>query len=124
SIERASPDLLIEEVPLEPFADLDDGKFFLPPWTGVLLLIMGFVGLGYVRLRRSLRMRQEEPAPWIRRRLGALRTQNQGTPEQIASFYSELADLLRLYIERRFAVPAPTRTTREFLGDLQKSAAL
>ena len=124
SIQKASPDELIEDVPLEPFAGLDSGGVSVPRWIAGLLLALGFVGVGYVRIRRANRFRQEEPAPWIRRRINALRAQNQGTPEQIARFYGELADLLRYFIERRFAVPAPTRTTREFLDDLQKSSAL
>ena len=124
SIQRASPDELIEDVPLEPFAELDTGNVSVPRWIAGLLLALGFIGVGYVRLRRASRLRQEEPAPWIRRRISALRAQNQGMPDQIARFYSELADLLRYYIERRFSVPAPTRTTREFLDDLQKSAVL
>jgi hypothetical protein len=124
SIQRASPDELIEDVPLEPFPGLDTGKFSVSRWVGGVLLALGFLGVGYVRLRRAYQLRQEEPAPWIRRRIHALRAQNQGTAEQITRFYSELADLLRYFIERRFAVPAPTRTTREFLDGLQKSAAL
>jgi hypothetical protein len=124
SIQRVSPDELIEDVPLEPFENLDSGHLHVPVWFAVSLLILGLLTIGYIRYRQAYRLRQEEPAPWIRRRIGALRAQNQGTPQQIAFFYSELADELRLYIERRFAVPAPTRTTREFLGDLQKSASL
>ena len=124
SIQKASPDELIEDVPLEPFAGLDNGGVSLPRWIAGLLLGLGFLGVAYVRIRRFYRLRQEEPATWIRRRIDALRAENQGTPEQITRFYSELADLLRYYIERRFAVPAPTRTTREFLDDLQQSAVL
>ncbi len=124
SIQRVSPDELIEDLPLEPFEDLDSGNIHVPLWIGVAALALGFVTIGYLRYRRAGRLRQEEPAIWFRRHVNELRARNQGTPEQISFFYSELADLLRLFIERRFAVPAPTRTTREFLGDLQKSAAL
>jgi hypothetical protein len=124
SIQHASPDELFEDLPLEPFEELDVGNIYVPVWVGVLALALGFVTTGFLRYRQACRLREEVPAVWVRRHINELRTRNQGTPEQIAHFYSELADLLRLFIERRFAVPAPTRTTREFLGDLQKSAAL
>ncbi len=91
--------------------------------SGLRRLGLGFVTLGCLRYLRARRLRQDS------RRLDSpaypeLQAHNQGTPEGITLFYSELADLLRLFIERRFAVPAPNPTTREFLGDLQKNTAL
>jgi hypothetical protein len=39
-------------------------------------------------------------------------------------FYGELTDIVRTYIERRFGLMAPERTTEEFLRDAEHSAEL
>jgi hypothetical protein len=124
SIQRVSPDELIEETPLQPYEGWQESSFRVPLWGAATLLAVGFLTIGYVRYRQMRRARLEQPAPWMRRRLAELRAQNLGSPERIARFYGDLADLLRHYVERRYALPAPTRTTREFLGDIQISAAL
>lgn len=124
SIQRVSPDELIEETPLQPYEGWQESSFRLPAWGAAALLGAGFLTIGYLRQRLRRRSRQEQPAPWMRRRLAELRAQNLGTSESMARFYGDLADLLRHYVERRYALPAPTRTTHEFLGDLQLSAVL
>ncbi len=49
-----------------------------------------------------------------------------GLPEQdrFREFYQELSDLARRYVERRYAIRAPERTTEEFLREAQDSPAL
>jgi len=42
----------------------------------------------------------------------------------IKEFYSEVSDILRWYIEGRFALRAPELTTEEFMNELQNSDAL
>ncbi len=44
--------------------------------------------------------------------------------EQIKEFYEEISNILRHYIEDRFDLRAPERTTEEFLIELQSSDAL
>ena len=44
--------------------------------------------------------------------------------EQIKEFYEEVSNILRHYIEDRFDLRAPERTTEEFLVELQSSDAL
>ncbi len=43
---------------------------------------------------------------------------------QVKLFYIRISDILRHYIENRFALHAPERTTEEFLAELQQSAVL
>jgi hypothetical protein len=124
SIERASPDELIEETSLLPYEGWQESAFRVPIWVAVLLLAIGFTAIACLRYRQRRRLQHERPASWLRRRLAQLRAQNLDTPERIVRFYTDLADLLRHYLERRFGLPAPSRTTREFLGDIQNSSAL
>lgn len=124
SIQRVAPDELIEDAPLQPYEGWQESSFKVPAWLAGVMLAGGFATLGGLRYRRSRRLRLEQPEPWIRRHVAQLRAQNLDSPEKITRFYGELADLLRHYIERRYALPAPNRTTREFLGDIQGGAAL
>jgi hypothetical protein len=124
SVQRVSRDELREDLPL-PAYDLGDPHWFtLPAWGAAAALTLGFAGIVAIRIRRALRNRQEDPGHWLHRRIGELQRQHDHDPDSIAQFYSELADLFRRYMERRFAVPAPTRTTREFLGDLESGNLL
>ena len=58
------------------------------------------------------------------RALGRLRTQSRITPREIETFYVEVSDVLRVYLEERFGLRAPERTTEEFLRDLEGGAQL
>ena len=44
--------------------------------------------------------------------------------DQPKPFCTVVSDAVRLYLEERFGLRAPERTTDEFLGDLSRSAAL
>ena len=50
----------------------------------------------------------------------------QGLAEQglFREFYQGISDLVRRYVERRYAIRAPERTTEEFLREAQDSPAL
>ncbi len=52
------------------------------------------------------------------RALQRLRGSPRTTPADIERFYVEVSDVLRTYVEERFGVHAPERTTEEFLRDL------
>lgn len=121
SIQHVSPNDLLENAPLLPMDGWQQSPFVVPVWMAAILLAAGFVTIGWLRYRARRRLREEEPIPWLKRRLGELRAQNVGTPEENVRLYSDLADLLRQFIERRYALPAPTRTTREFLEEIHKS---
>jgi hypothetical protein len=44
--------------------------------------------------------------------------------EQARPFCTQVSDTIRVYLEERFQLKAPERTTEEFLGELQSSALL
>ena len=57
-------------------------------------------------------------------RLRALVKQNLIEEGKIKEFYEGISDILRHYIEHRFDLRAPERTTEEFLSEIQYSTAL
>lgn len=56
--------------------------------------------------------------------LAALREKGLVDKGLIKEFYSEVSDILRLYIERRFMLRAPELTTEEFMDQLRNSDKL
>jgi hypothetical protein len=53
------------------------------------------------------------------RALARLRTAPRATSAQVEAFYVDVSDVLRTYLEERFGLRAPERTTEEFLHDLE-----
>ena len=47
-----------------------------------------------------------------------------GTPAEVAAFYVGVSQVLRVYLEERFGLHAPERTTEEFLRDLESADTL
>lgn len=97
----------------------------LPWWIAgiagfALLLALGFVALR--RHRRSLPLRPPvllPPHVKAQRAFARLRTAGRTTPAQVEAFYVEVSAVLRSYLEERFGLRAPERTTQEFLRDLE-----
>lgn len=98
-------------------------------WFRILLaaLVVAALAALYVYLRSR---RTEAPAPVVPpwdvayarlRDLDARDLPGAGNHE---AFYVELSDILRSYIEQRFALHAPERTTPEFLSEAAGSGAL
>ncbi len=93
----------------------------LSPWWAALALPP--IAIGAVLLLRKRRSRAAPPRPaheiaWESlRRLVALNLVEQGEVER---FFVILAAILREYVERRFGVRAPERTTEEFLREASK----
>ncbi|GAB4147342.1 MAG: hypothetical protein Fur0037_15530 [Planctomycetota bacterium] len=56
------------------------------------------------------------------RALERLRSAPRTTPQQIDAFYVEVSSVLRVYLEGRFGLRAPERTTEEFLAELDQPA--
>lgn len=93
-------------------------------WTlGILALLAVLLGLALFIFRRRKRVIAEPVIPAherARRKLeAALDLFDQPKP-----FCTVVSDAVRLYLEERFGLRAPERTTDEFLADLSNSSAL
>lgn len=94
--------------------------------AGIALVLAG--GLTWFVLRRSGRLKTErifQPAHEIAyARLRALVAENLVEAGHIKEFYERISGILRYYIEDRFDLHAPERTTEEFLAELQRTDVL
>jgi hypothetical protein len=105
-----------------------------PPWPWWVwgLIIAGSVAAigGVVLLVRWLIARANRPAPpiapevWALRELRALEHADWDDPARVRANYYRMTEIVRAYIERKFALPASEMTTEEFLATLahQRSA--
>lgn len=114
------------EAPAPPFPP----GFALPGWSWALLLLVALLtGFWFWQRRRT---RNVVPADAVAvpphtkalRALARLRSQPRTTPAQIDAFYVDLSAVLRVYLEERFQLHAPERTTEEFLQELDQGDQL
>ena len=94
--------------------------------TGAVALALA-AWLAYRYWRRPKTVAAPPPLPaWERayERLRALDAQQLPQTGQFEPFYVELSSILRHYIEDRFSLHAPERTTPEFLAEASSGAAL
>ena len=111
------------------------GQPFPSPFRGWWLLAGGAVALAAVAAvvfaffrARARRPQAGEVAlpPHVKamRALQRLRDSNRTTPAEIDAFYVAVSAVLRTYLEERFRLHAPERTTEEFLRELEGGDAL
>lgn len=101
------------------------------PWgwlaAGGAALLLGGLWLVAHR-RRPVRVHPDETAlpPHTKalRALHRLRHAPRTTPAQVDAFYVEVSGVLRTYLEERFGLCAPERTTEEFLRELENGDRL
>jgi len=99
-------------------------------WVWVLIAVMVVCGAAaaavYIRRKRGAELvRIFKPAHQIAYgRLHALIKEDLINAGKIKQFYERITDILRHYIEHRFALRAPERTTEEFLIELQYTDVL
>lgn len=92
-------------------------------------LVSAVVALAWWLLRgRKARAAQVAPPPpphvWALQQLEALLAEKLVERGRVPEFYFRLSGLVRTYIELRFGLMAPERTTEEFLVEVQRSDAL
>jgi hypothetical protein len=78
-------------------------------------------------LRRMLRpadLVRQPPDEWALAQLRALAEEGLIEQGQLQPFYYRLSEIARRYIELRFGLMAPERTTEEFLIEMRGSSAL
>ena len=91
---------------------------------GVVLLAAGIVIMQVVRRRERGTSPPLPPHILAQRQLDALESERLLERRCFQPYYVRLTDILRHYIEGRFGLLAPTRTTPEFLDDMRCSDAL
>jgi len=96
-------------------------------WLLIIVFIAALAG-GWILLRRkrvAKFIRIFKPAHEIAyERLGALVKENLVEAGKIKEFYERISSILRHYIEHRFDLRAPERTTEEFLAELKYTDVL
>ncbi|MCX6998393.1 MAG: hypothetical protein NTV49_15230 [Kiritimatiellaeota bacterium] len=106
------------------------GRF--PPWLSALLIAAALAGLAVVlfrlyRRRPSARRNGPPPLPPHQVALAALQAllrRGWIEAEHVEPFYVELSAIVRRYLEDRFQLRAPERTTEEFLREAATAGAL
>jgi len=133
----ASKPIEVEVAPIEDAAkvDLPDprpliagasrGENRISPYWAALLLVPIVAGAWFYFHRRGARIVPPRPAHEIAwegfQRLIAAALIEKG---EIERFFVALSAILREYVERRFGVRAPERTTKEFLDEAARDARL
>lgn len=90
----------------------------------VVLLVTAAVLIWIRRRRRQQTVPEIPPGTWAFQRLRELEDERLVEQGRVHEFYFRLTDIVRQYIERRFALMAPERTTQEFLREAQVHPAL
>lgn len=115
---------------LEDPSPLLEPKAPLWPWfAGAAALAAGAFAVRALRRDRrepSLRVHAEVEAPHQRalRELQRLRAAPRSTPVEVDAFYVAVSQVLRVYLEGRFGLRAPERTTEEFLAEAERGGPL
>ena len=97
------------------------------PWFWAAIAGVSIAGvLGLLLLYRWVYRLTHRPAPpiapevWARGALDELASLNWVEREQVRAFYYRLSEIVRVYIEKKFALAAPEMTTEEFLRTLAR----
>jgi hypothetical protein len=102
----------------------DRVKIFL--LAGLIILLAAVVIYGYYfRIKKSSPQKSPEtrlkPEEIARRELGRLLAEDLLAKGEVKLFHLRISDILRHYIENRFGLKAPERTTEEFLLELSQA---
>lgn len=123
TVELAS--LLGEDMPLTELASDIRGPVDIATrgwawWLGAALLAVASLGLAWwLRGRRHAPPAEPPlpPAEWARRELDRLDADALPARGEVDAFFVRLSAIVRTYVEGRFAIAAPDRTTQEFLRE-------
>jgi hypothetical protein len=95
------------------------------PWAGVAAAAAGLVAGGWGLRRRFLPTAAPlAPHEWAVRELDRLEAQRLPEAGEAERYHTLLSDVVRVYLERRFTLPASHQTTVEFLETMRRSPQL
>ena len=116
------------EAPAPPFPSPFPWQRWIPIAAACLVAVTACILLWRTSRRRDLVPRGAEVplAPHIKalRELARLREAPRHTPEEVEAFYVAVSQVLRVYLEGRFGLHAPERTTEEFLAEVEAGDSL
>lgn len=106
-------------------AEIDDGRWVR--WAvAAAVAVAALAGVWWLRSRGGHAAPEPELAPHerARRDLAALELDRLPERGEVEPFYVRLSDIVRAYVEGRFGIAAPDRTTQEFLREASREAQL
>ena len=118
-------ELKIEDI--EDVLEMPKPTSFVWLWGLGAVAVAAIAGIWlYLRRKRIKKLvRIFKPAHELAyERLRALVNEDLVGTDRIKEFYERISDILRHYIEHRFSLRAPERTTEEFLAELAKTEVL
>jgi hypothetical protein len=98
-----------------------------PLWAAAIAVAAAIVVAAALARRRKQKATAERMVPpheWAGALLDRLEAERLIEQRRFHEFYFRLTDIVRQYIERRFAIMAPERTTDEFLSETRRSGIL
>jgi hypothetical protein len=121
--------LVGEDVPLTELAagdirdavEIDDGRWMW--WLAAGLAAAGALGFTWWLMHRDRPVPVEPPLPphaWAMRELARLATDDLPARGEVDAFFVRLSSIVRTYIEGRFGIAAPDRTTQEFIREASR----
>lgn len=124
-----------EKTQVTQFVDIGDPALIAPPqrslwfYVFIALLLLGGIGalLWYLRQRGAKEVwTPPAPKPWqvAHKRLEELAQRRLPQQGRFEPYYVDLSAILRYYIEDRFHLRAPERTTPEFLDEASRAGVL
>ena len=104
-----------------PLAKSDLGWWIL---CGALALGAAGLLIWWLLTRKSANEPEEPADLWAERKLDDLEARHLPTSGKVQLFFFELTDITRAFIERRYDIDAPERTTQEFMVEAQRHHGL
>jgi hypothetical protein len=124
SLDKAGPNIQMRDIKEPVGLPLAINKYII--LAGLLLLVVLGLSAGYfLKKNKEEKIIPKKPAHEIAyEQLEQLREKDYIGQARIKEYYTEISDIIRRYLENRFALRAPEMTTEEFLASARDAAEL